>query len=224
MSTVQTTPTGSHALAETEVHEPVQVAAPVEPVAAPVGDPSMIGLPMFILASIALGLALTGFLPATAAAGALPIIMLSAGIGIFVAMLWSIRIGASILACVFGLFATFWLSYATLVLGLTHNWFGIPAADISKTVSAFLLTWTIGIAVLTGVTLRLPSAFTALFALVDLALILVLLGNERTNTDLNHAAGWVVLLFAALGVYLFSGAAVASLGGKAFPLGKPLSR
>lgn len=202
--------------------EPVRVSAP-EPPAAPVGDPTMIGLPTFVLGSIALGLALTGYLPTTAAAGALPIIMLATGLGTGTAMVWSIKLGQSVLACVFGLFSGFWLSYATLVLGLTHNWFGIPAGDIPRTVSAFLLTWVIGIAVLTGVTLRLPLAFTVLFALVDLALILVLLGNEQTEPNLTKAGGWVTLAFAALGVYLFAGSASAATGSRGFPVGKPLS-
>jgi uncharacterized protein len=183
----------------------------------------MLGLPTFVLASIALGLALTGYLPATAAAGALPVIMLCAGIGILGATVWSARLGASVLACVFGLFAAFWLSYGTLVLGLTHGWFGIPADDVTQTVSAFLLTWTIGIAVLTGVTLRLPRAFTVLFALVDLALVLVLLGNEQTSSTLTKAGGWVTFVFAGLGVYLFAGASAAATGSTGFPLGKPFS-
>ncbi len=202
---------------------PASKAEQVEPEApaAPAGDPTMIGLPTFVLGSIALGL--TGYLPATASAGALPIIMLSTGVGTFIAMLWSIRLGASVLACVFGLFSGFWLSYATLILGLTHGWFAIPAEDVTQTVSAFLLTWTLGVAVLTGVTLRLPSAFTALFALVTIALALVLLGNELTSPNLTKAGGYVAFLFAGLGIYLFAGSAAAATGSKPFPVGKPLS-
>ena len=90
--------------------------------------------------------------------------------------------------------------------------------------SAFLLTWTLGIAVLTLVTLRLPAAFTALFALVDLALLLVLLGNARTSTGLTHLGGWVVLAFTLLGVYLFAGSASVATGGPALPLGHPVLR
>lgn len=219
MSTLERT--RNDQFAETELPAPEAPVAPVPDV--PSGDPAMLGLPTFVLASIALGLALTGYLPATAAAGALPIIMLCAGIGILGATVWSVRLGASVLACVFGLFAAFWLSYATLVLGLTHAWFAIPTKDVPRTVSAFLLTWTLGIAVLTGVTLRLPRAFTALFALVDLALVLVLLGNEETSTSLTKAGGYVTFVFAALGIYLFAGASSAATGSKAFPLGRPLS-
>jgi succinate-acetate transporter protein len=69
-------------------------------------------------------------------------------------------------AAVFGIFGTFWLSYAVLVLGLDHNWFAI-------TVTAVLA---------------------------------------------------VVLVFAALGVYLFFSASQAGTGGKPLPLGRPLMR
>lgn len=208
-----------------EQRTPVREADQVESEApAPAGgDPTMIGLPTFVLGSIALGLALTGYLPATAAAGALPIIMLATGLGTGIAMFWSIKLGASVLACVFGLFSAFWLSYATLVLGLTHGWFAIAAEDATQTVSAFLLTWTLGIAVLTGVTLRLPLAFTVLFVLVDIALVLVLLGNELTSPNLTKAGGYVAFLFAGLGIYLFAGSAAAATGAKPFPVGKPLS-
>lgn len=197
---------------------------PAEAAPAPGGDPAMLGLPVFIVGSVALGLALIGVLPATAAAGTLPIIVMATGLGLWVTTLWAIRLGQSALACVFGVFAGFWTSYAVLLLGLGHDWFGIPADDVPETVSVFLLSWAIAVAVLTLVTLRLPVAFTALFVLVDLALVLLLLGNENTSTTLNEAAGYVVLAFAALGVYLFAGAASVATGGRALPLGKPVVR
>ena len=215
MSTVE------HERISTPRSEAEQVEPP--PPAAPGGDPSMLALPTFIVGAIALGLALTGYLPATAGAGALPIIILSTGLGMVIATVWAVRLDQSVLACVFGVFATFRLSYATLVLGLTHGWFAIPAEDATQTVSAFLLAWCLAVGVLTGVTLRLPLAFTVLFVLVDLALALVLLGNELTEPTLTKAGGYVVFAFAALGVYLFAGAASAATGGKPFPVGQPIS-
>lgn len=187
------------------------------------GDPAMIGVPTFVIGSIALGLTLTGYVPAAAQAGALPVILASTGIGQVVAGLWAARLGQSAVAMIFMVFSGFWLSYAVLLLGLGHGWLGVAATDVQGTVSAFLLTWTIAVGVLAGVTLRLPLAFTALFVLVDLALVLVLLGNERTSAGLTHAGGYVVFAFAALGVYLFAGASSAATGGRPFPLGTPVS-
>ena len=67
-------------------------------------------------------------------------------------------------------------------------------------------------------------AYTALFALVALALLLVLLGTSTASTGLTKTGGVVVLVFAALGVYLYFGTAAAATGGAGVPLGKPLLR
>ena len=143
---------------------------------------------------------------------------------------WCAALGQSAVAAVFGIFGTFWLSYAVLVLGLDHSWFAIIPTAAIATVRLFLLTWLIIIVMLTVSTLRLPSAFTAVFVLVDLALLLLLLAWENTSplgapsSGLIKTAGWVVLIFAALGAYLFYGAAQAGTGGKAVPLGPPLMK
>jgi succinate-acetate transporter protein len=131
-------------------------------------------------------------------------------------------------AAVFGIFGTFWLSYAMLVLGLDHNWFAITVTAVLATVKLFLASWLVVIIMLTVTTLRLPSAFTAVFALVDLALLLLLIAFASAsaagvpNTGLLKTAGYVVLIFAALGMYLFAGAAATGTGGKPLPLGRPL--
>ena len=79
-------------------------------------------------------------------------------------------------AAIFGIFAAFWLSFPVLVLGLAHDWWGIPATDTAAATDAkavFLLTWFIGIVILTLASLRLPAVFTLLFVLVDIALAVV---------------------------------------------------
>jgi uncharacterized protein len=113
---------------------------------------------------------------------------------------------------VFGIFAAFWLSFAALVLGLNHNWFALPAASVTRTVELFLTVWFILIVMLTLATLRLPVAYTLLFALVALALLPVLLGTSQASTGLMKSAGVVVLLFAARGVYLDFGTASVATG------------
>ena len=47
-------------------------------------------------------------------------------------------------------------------------------------------------------------------------------GIYQNSTDLTKAAGWFVMGFAALGVYLFFSAASHVTGGRELPLGKPL--
>ena len=208
---------GSASAKETEIAgDPVPVLAPLA------GDPAMLGLPTFIVGSVALGLVLVGVVPATAVGASLPIILAATAAGLFIATIWSAAIGQSAVASVFGIFAGFWLSYAVLVLGLTHGWFAITPTAAAATQELFLISWLVIIVVLTLATLRLPLAFTLIFALVDVALLLVLLGTEEASTGLLKTGGYVVLAFAAVGVYVFYGAASLATGGKGVPLGKPI--
>jgi succinate-acetate transporter protein len=192
------------------------------------GDPSIFGLGSFIAGSVALGLSLVGVVPAGVLGAPLAIILAATALGLLMSTIWAAAVGQSAVAAVFGIFGTFWLSYAVLVLGLDHTWFAIVPTAVIATVRLFLLTWLIIIVMLTVSTLRLPAAFTAVFVLVDLALLLLLLAWENTSplgvpsSGLLKAGGWVVLIFAALGAYLFYGAAQAGTGGKSLPLGPPL--
>ncbi len=189
-----------------------------------VGDPMALGLPCFIAGSVSLGLALVGVVPATAAGAALPIILTATAIGLFIATIWAAALHQSAVASVFGIFAGFWLSYAVLVLGLTHNWFGVAPASAQATQELFLVAWLVVIVLLTVTTLRLPLAYTALFLLVAVALLLVFLGVNQTSTGLLKAAGYVLLVFAALGAYLYASTAAVATGGKPMPLGRPTLR
>jgi len=203
-----------------EVVEAVTVAVP-----GPLGgDPAILGLPSFIVGSVALGLALVGVTPATAVGAPLAIILAATAVGLTIAAVWAAAIGASAVAGIFGIFAGFWLSYAVLVIGLLHGWFGISLLAVVDTEKLFLLTWLIIIVMLTLATLRLPLAFTVVFALIDVALLLLFINTIHASTGLSKTAGYIVLAFAAVGVYLFFGSASVATGGKAFPLGKPVLR
>jgi uncharacterized protein len=188
------------------------------------GDPMALGLPVFIAGSAALGLTLVGMVPGSPLGAPLAIILAGTGVGLSVATVWAIAVGQSAVASVFGIFGAFWLSFAALVLGLNHNWFALPAASVTRTVELFLTVWLILIVMLTLATLRLPVAYTALFGLVALALLLVLLGTSQASTGLTKAGGVVVLVFAALGAYLYFGTASVATGGVSVPLGQPVLR
>jgi succinate-acetate transporter protein len=193
---------------------------PAAPNAFLAGNPAAVGLPSFIVGSVALALVLVGYVPATAVGASLPIIAAATGLGLTISTVWAAATGQSAVASIFGIFAGFWLSYAVLVLGLTHNWFAITPDAAVHTQGLFLITWLVVIVMLTLATLRLPLAFTVLFTLIDLALVAVLIGT------LNASTGWlggvVVFAFAAVGVYLYLGIAAIVTGGSALPLGQPL--
>jgi succinate-acetate transporter protein len=215
-------------------NSPSAGTAPAETDAAPAvvgpmaGDPSMLGLASFIVGSVALGLGLAGVVPVGVLGAPLAIILAATALGLLVASVWCAALGQSAVAAIFGIFGTFWLSYAVLVLGLDNNWFAITATAVLATVKLFLISWLVVVVMLTLATLRLPAAFSVLFVLVALALLLLVLAFAGASaagvpsTGLLNTAGYVVLVFAALGVYLFFSAAAAGTGGKALPLGRPL--
>jgi len=178
----------------------------------------------FNVGSVALGLALVGVTPATAVGAPLAIILAATAVGLTIAAVWAAAIGASAVAGIFGIFAGFWLSYAVLVFGLIHGWFGITALAVVDTEKLFLIAWLVIIVMLTLATLRLPLAFTVVFALIDVALLLLLINTFHASSGLTKTAGYVVLAFAAIGVYLFFGSASVATGGKALPPGKPVLR
>jgi len=184
----------------------------------------VLGLPMFVAGSIALGLALVGYVPPAAAGSAVPIILAATGLGLLISAVWAAALGQTLVACIFGLFAGFWWSYAVLVLGLDHNWFAIPAADVTDSVALFQISWAIVMGALTLATLRLPVAFTAVVGLVVVALVLLVFGTTNADETLTKAAGYVTFTFAAIGIYLFLSAASAATGGRGYPLGPPIVR
>jgi hypothetical protein len=211
--------TGAHA-AETRADNTAAAEA-----AAAAANPALVGLPTFVIGSIALGLYLIGFTgSANAAIGMVPILIMCNGVGQLIACIWAIRTHSGPVAAIFGIFAGFWLSFPLLVLGLAHNWFGdaTTAAAATGAQETFLLSWLIGVVVLTLATLRLPVVFTLLFLLVDVALLLVLLGTAAGSTGLLAVGGIAVFAFALVGVYLFFDAMSVANGGSSLPMGPPL--
>ncbi|HEX3650234.1 MAG TPA: GPR1/FUN34/YaaH family transporter [Pseudonocardiaceae bacterium] len=200
-----------------------ETAAPPEP-PPQTGDPLMIGLPAFIVGSIALGLALVGYVPLAAVGAVLPVLLAATGLGLAIAAIWAAALGQSAVASVLAIFAGFWWSYSVLVLGLTHNWFAIAVVATGHAQGLFLICWLSVIVMLTLATLRLPSAYTLLFVLIDVALALVLVGTLQGSASLLKVGGIVVFVFTVVGIYLFFGSASQATGGRPLPLGPALLR
>lgn len=201
-------------------------SVPTESVPAPdprsSGDPAMVGAPTLVAGSIALGLVLVGYVPASAIGAPIAIILFATGVGQVLAAVWAAAIGEGVVAGIFGVFAGFWLSYAGLVLGLVHDWYGVGADTVTATQGLFLISWLVTFFALLVATMRLPAVYTLLFLLIDLALLLMLLGTVNGSTMLTTAGGYIVLTFALVGVYLFVSKTLQATGGKAPPLGKPV--
>ena len=187
------------------------------------GDPSGLGLACFIMGAVALGLSLVGVVPQAELGAPLAIILGATSMGLIITTIWSAALGQTAVAAIFGIFAAFWLSYFLLVTGLIRGWFGIAPVDVVATVKLFLITWLVTVLMLTLATLRLPVAFTAVFVLVALTVLFVLLAYEQTpvSSGLLKTGGYVLLVAAAGGVYLFFNSLSLATGGKALPLGRP---
>lgn len=211
----------SHAENTVDVTDSAPAAAP--PLAGfAAGNPAVLGLPVFVAGTVALALALVGYVPGGLVGGALPIILASTGLGLGVATLWAAALGQTAVAGIFGIFAGFWLSYGVLVLGLTHNWFGVTPEAVVRSQALFLVTWLVVVVMLTLATLRLPLAFTLLFVLVDLCLVALLISTLDASTAWAKFGGYLAFAFAAIGVYLFVGIAGEATGGAPMPLGRPV--
>jgi hypothetical protein len=185
------------------------------------GNPGALGIPVFVAGSVALGLALIGYVPSGAVGAPIAIIAFATGIFLTIATIWAAAVGQSAVASIFGIFGGFWLSYAALVFGLLHDWYRIPLRDVVHTQGLFLITWIVIMGMLTLATLRLPLAFTAIFALVELALIAVMIGTINASENWTKTGGWLVFGFAAVGVYVYFSIGSATTGGKGLPLGRP---
>ncbi|MHA6792808.1 acetate uptake transporter family protein [Pseudonocardia bannensis] len=207
-------------------------AAPVETApAVPAGNPALLGLPTFLPGGITLGLWLVGYLDtATLPGGMTAAVTFSAGLFLLVACIWAARIGQSAVAGIFGTFSAFWLSFGFLLMGLLNGWFGLStdptlaATQVQNVQAAYLLSWLIVFVALTLATLRLPLAFTAGFVFVSVTFALVL-SFVLTGTALFATlAGISTFVFCAIYAYIFFDAMSQELGGKALPMGNPITR
>ena len=203
--------------------QPVRLVSPAEePAARPPGsDPAMVGFPSFIVGAVTIGMVLIGVVPATAVGASMPIV-LAAAAGMFLAAIWAARIGESASAGISTIVGSFLLSYALLVLGLIHNWYGIGLIAVASTQKMFVISWIVIVTLVVLMGLRMPTVFLLLFALVDVSLLLDLLGIIQSSANLTKAAGWGLMAVSAVVVYLFLGAASHATGGKEFPLGRPI--
>ncbi len=185
------------------------------------GDPSTLGLIMFVPGGVSLGLALTGYTTGVAATGlnsGIDVFLFVTGLGQLIATIWALALGQTAVAAIFGIFAGFWISLGIQLTGLTHNWFGIAATD--KVLQTYLIAFIVVFAVLTVGTLRLPMAFTAIFALVVAALAFVLAGVSNASESSLNIAGYIVFVFTAIVIYVLAGGLSLATGGPAFNLGK----
>jgi hypothetical protein len=196
---------------------------PAPPPTSPLlGNPGIVGIPTVCAGALALGLIDIGYLPATAAGAALPIMIMATAIGLLLTTIWAAALGQNASASLFAVFFGFYGSYAAFVLGLYHGWFAIAPHEFTRATEAWLICWFVVIMMMTLTTMRLPWSFTLLLGLVDLALVLLYEGTASGSTTWTRAGGVVVFMFIAVAMYLFVDVMSSETGGKRLPLGRPI--
>ncbi|MBO0825761.1 MAG: hypothetical protein J2P27_18200, partial [Actinobacteria bacterium] len=176
--------------------------AEVASTTASAGDPVPLGLLVFALGSTVLGLSLLGYVPLAVQGNTImPIVFAATGLGLIVTTVWAIALGETFTATVLGAFACFWLSYAALNIGLTHNWYGIPPAAIEHTVGQFLIAWDIVVFMLFLVSLRIPLLFSLILGAGVIGVTFITIGVLAPSSAMQRLGGVFVLVFAALGYY-----------------------
>ncbi|MEU0514239.1 GPR1/FUN34/YaaH family transporter [Amycolatopsis sp. NPDC006125] len=189
------------------------------------GDPLILALPIFAVGSLALGIALTGVMLPLAALGAvLPIVLFATGVGLVISTVWALLLGQTMVAGITGTFAGFWLSLGGLLLGLTHNWFGLLPEVAVQTQEMFFICWACLFVFLLVPCLRLPAVYPLIVGLVVAALALAATALHVGDATLFEFSGYVVLAFAALGFYAFVNVGLTAMGAREPfpPLGRPL--
>lgn len=184
------------------------------------GNPGLVALPLVIAGGFGLGFTNTGIV--NVATAAVPILLSATAVGLLIATIWAAALGQNVNATIYGVFFGFYGSYAALSLGLTHDWFGIAGADVGPATSLWLGSWLFTIGLLTLLLLRLPWTYPVLLLVVDIALVLLLIGNVAGSTLATQAGGWFVFVFVAIVVYFYAGSLWEETGGRSLPLGRPL--
>ena len=157
------------------------------------GNPGLVALPLVIAGGVGLGFTNTGIVDVAAAA--VPILLSATAVGLLIATIWAAALGQNVNATVYGVFFGFYGSYAALSLGLTHDWFGIAAADADQTTALWLGSWLLTIGLLTVLLLRLPWTYPLLL---------------------------FVFVFVAFAAYFYVASLWEETGGRSLPLGRPL--
>ncbi len=187
------------------------------------GDPLALGVSVFAIGALTLGMLFVGVFPAGAAGVAVPIAIFTTGVPLLLTAVWGIFRGQSLLAGIFGTVAGLFMSFGFLVVGLAHNWYAIPAADVPASEAAYFIAFGPYFLFLLVPSFRLPGIYTLTITLVVLGLGLAAASELAAAPVLAQAAGAVFLAITFLLFWLFLNVHTAAAGMKPWPpLGKPL--
>jgi hypothetical protein len=118
---------------------------------------------------------------------------------------------------VFGTYGPFWVMFGAFQTLYATS---VPASAISSATSLFLAVFAVVTFYLAVASLRTDLVLAVILWLIFLGLVLLSIGAGTSNTDVTHAGGWVVLVFAGLAWYHAAGDIIEStFGRKVLPFG-----
>lgn len=202
---------------------PVPASAPPDVLIGAGGDPLALGVSVFAIGALTLGMLFVGVFPAAAVGVAVPVTIFTSGIPLILTTVWGFIRGQSVLAGIFGTVAGLFTTFGFLVIGLDHNWYAIPAADVPAAQAVYFIAFACYFLFLIVPSLQLPRLFTIAIVLVFVGLALAAAAQLAARPVLAQIAGADFLVIAFVLFWLFLNVHTTAVGVKPWPpLGKPL--
>lgn len=177
----------------------VHADVPTPPDAAPTGwgDPFSLGLASFGVSALVLASVMSGLIDAAATPAVLSLALALGFTTELVAGVIHFQRGETFPGMVFTAYAGFWLSCALLV-----QFYGpMVTTDGPAITGMFLLAWAIFSTYMLVAALRTNTTTIVIFALLCTVFYLAAIGSFTESTGLSHAAGFVLVLDAAVALY-----------------------
>jgi hypothetical protein len=221
---MSTTETGNDPAAVASVPGTAAVPEPPDVLIGAGGDPLALGLSVFLIGALVLGMTFVGVFPVAATGVLVPVAVFTTGLLLLITAGWGVLRGESVLTGIFGTVAGLFLSFGVLVAGLDHNWFAIPPAAVPSAEAIFFIAFGCWFALLLVPSVKLPVIYTITIALVVIAIGLASAGLLAPSATLQQAAGGDFLAVAFCLAWLWLNTHTAAVGLKPWPpLGEPLA-
>lgn len=203
---------------------PAQAPGPPDVLIGAGGEPLTLGLAVFMVGALTIGMTFVGVFPAAATGELIPVAVFTTGLLLLVTTVWGLLRGQSVLTGIFGTVAGLFLSFGVLVMGLYHNWFAITPAAAPSAEAIFFIAFGCWFALLLVPSVKLPVTYTITIALVVVAIGLGSAGLLAPSATLLQAAGGSFLTVSFFLAWLWLNTCTAQVGLKAWPpLGRPLA-
>lgn len=170
----------------------------------PIADPGPLGLAAFALTTFILSLSNAQIIPAAAAALFVPLALFYGGFAQLLAGMWEFKKNNTFGATAFTSYGAFWLALGSLIVMEKLN--VLNFGDQAKpAIGFFLLGFAIFTLYMWIATLKLNNALLVTFTLLEIAFVLLILGEFGV---INSVPGGYVGLVTAFGAWYTSAAGI----------------